>query len=118
MDDHNNKPEITLRDGNLKATVWRNEGDKGEYHAVNLAKTYTGEDGKPRDTASFSQSDLLRIAELSRETYGAINDIKRERPLLRTDVFAHSGEREAFRSRRAGRKTPEPDQERGRADDR
>lgn len=108
----NNKPEITLRDGSLKATVWRNRGDKGAYHAVSLAKTYTGEDGKPRDTTSFSQTDLLRIAELARETYAMISDIKRDHPLERKT--GQDSARQSFRSRRASRKAPERKAERGR----
>jgi hypothetical protein len=30
----NTKPAATIRDGALKATIWRNSGDKGEFHSV------------------------------------------------------------------------------------
>ena len=76
--DKTNKPDLVLRDGSLKATVWRNEGENGPYFSTKLAKTYSDQDGKPRDTQNFSQSELLRVAELSRDAYGAINDLKRE----------------------------------------
>ena len=73
-----NQPEETLRDGNLKATIWVNEGEKGPYVSVTLAKTYTDDNGKYQDTNSFSQSDLLRVAELSRQAYVCGNELKRE----------------------------------------
>ncbi|MEM7667964.1 MAG: hypothetical protein AAF317_02290 [Pseudomonadota bacterium] len=75
-----NQPTETLRDGSLKATVWENQNDKGEsFFSVTLAKTYEDRDGKLKDGHSFSQSDLLRIAELAREAHGVVRDIRRER---------------------------------------
>lgn len=78
MDNQPKQPELVHRDGSLKATVWKNDGDKGAYYTTTFARTYTDAQGNPRDTQSFSQTDLLRLAELGRETYGIINDLKRE----------------------------------------
>jgi len=94
-----NKPETVIRDGSLKATVWRNESDKGPYYNTTLAKTYTDQQGNPRDTQNFSQSDLLRVAELGREAYGMINDLKRGQGIDQSQAQ----DREAFKqSRRSG----------------
>lgn len=110
MDTQPKKPEFVHRDGSLKATVWRNEGEKGPYFTTSFARTYTDKDGNPRDTQSFSQTDLLRLAELGRETYGMINDLKRELKQTRINAPAitadnapqdYDPEYEAFKQQRA-----------------
>lgn len=63
------KPMVTLRDGALKAVIWRNQTNKGLQYSVNFAKTYQDKEGKPKDTSYFSQSDLLKIAQLSAKAY-------------------------------------------------
>ncbi|MDH5721909.1 MAG: hypothetical protein OEY94_01125 [Alphaproteobacteria bacterium] len=71
-------PQETLRDANLKASIWRNESEQGSYFTTTLARTYKDEQGNYRDTNSFGQNDLLRLAELSRSAYNRVNEIKRE----------------------------------------
>lgn len=95
MDDHNttqtnespqtqqqdadiNRPEDTLRDGSLKATIWRNEGENGEYYSTTIARTWQDEDGNYRDSHSFSGSELLRVSELARGAYARTNELKQE----------------------------------------
>lgn len=91
-----NKPDLVVRDGSLKATVWNNRSDNGNYHTVTFAKTYEDQDGNLKDTQSFYHSDLLRIAELGRETHGKIRDLRREQSR------DHSADdRENFRENRA-----------------
>ncbi len=98
-----NKPELVVRDGSLKATVWRNESDKGPYYTTSLAKTYTDNQGNPRDTQNFSQSDLLRVSELGREAYGMINDLKRQQGLEQSQNVTSQQSRDDFKqSRRTG----------------
>lgn len=76
-----NKPEPveTLRDGRLKATIWENQNENGSYHSVSLAKTYEDKNGRLQDSHSFTGSELLRIAELARESHSLIRDLRRER---------------------------------------
>ena len=78
-----NQPLETLRDGRLKATVWENQSDTGPYHTVTLAKVYEDKDGHLQETSSFSASELLRVAELARESHGLIRDLRREHNLDR-----------------------------------
>lgn len=73
-----NKPIHTERDGQYKANIWKNEGDNGPYLSITFARTYTDKDGKARDTQSFSERDLLHIAELARDTYRITREIKQE----------------------------------------
>lgn len=92
MENEKRKP-TTVRDKELKACVWENQNERGTYHSVTFAKTIKGEDGKPRDVQSFSQNDLLRIAELGRETYARINEMKRAAfRQRRTNEAAHERE--------------------------
>ena len=73
-----NAPLTTLRDGMLKATVWENEGKTGPYHSVTLSKLYEGDDGKLKETQSFSPSDLLHVAELARDAHRVVRDRRRD----------------------------------------
>ncbi len=104
-----NKPEFVVRDGALKATIWENRGEKRDYHTVTFAKTYEDPDGNLKDTNTFYQSELLRIAELGRETYGMINDLKRE---LAQSRGQNGEDREAFRRQRRGGPEAQPDHDR------
>jgi hypothetical protein len=75
-----NEPLETLRDGRLKATLWLNQNKDGEeYASVTLAKTYEDRNGTLKDTSSFSESELLRVAELAREAKGLLLSMRRDR---------------------------------------
>lgn len=71
-----NTPETTLRDGNLKATIWKNVGENGDFFTVTLTRTYTDEAGNYHDSSSFSGSELLRIAHLARRAYDATSELR------------------------------------------
>ena len=111
-----NQPVETLRDGRLKATVWENDGEKGVYHTVKLAKVYQDKDGQLQETSSFSAGELLRIAELARESHSLIRDIRREHNLERNaerETPTHQERphrpRSASADRFAGREGPSMD---------
>ena len=72
------RPEDVLRDGNLKASIWRNEGERGEFFATTFARTHKDNDGNIRDSHSFVGADLLKLSELARKTYDRTNEIRRE----------------------------------------
>lgn len=73
-----NKPETVLRDGNLKATVWKNEGENGDYYSTTLSRTWQDEEGNYRDSHSFSGAELLRVSELARGAYARTNELRQE----------------------------------------
>jgi cell wall assembly regulator SMI1 len=73
-----NRPIEILRDGALKATIWENEGENGMLYSTTLARTYHANDGSLKDSHSFSGSELLRIAELARQAYAAVNVLRRD----------------------------------------
>ncbi len=74
----NNKPVEVLRDGNLKAAVFRNEGEKGPFFSVSLSRTYTDERGQYHDSNVLSGTELLRGAELLRKSYDVSRDLKKD----------------------------------------
>ena len=71
-----NTPENTFRDGNLKATIWKNFGEKGNFYTVTLTRTYKDEDGNYHDSNSFSGSELLKLAHLANRAYDAASDLR------------------------------------------
>ena len=71
-----NRPEDTLRDGPLKATIWRNEGDKGPFYSVQLIRTYTDDSGNLQNSDSFSSKDLLRVAHLATKAYDRAAELR------------------------------------------
>ncbi len=96
--ENNKGPEHTLRDAHLKASIWRNEGEKGAYYTTTLARTYKDEQGNLHDTQSFSKNDLLKVAELARGAYNHINDLHRGQS--QSHNAGDGDAREAFREKR------------------
>lgn len=74
----NNRPVEVLRDGSLKASIFRNEGEKGPFFSTTLPRTYTDERGNFHDTNVFTGTDTLRIGELARQAYSKCRDLQRE----------------------------------------
>ena len=73
-----NKPVDTLRDGNLKASIWRNEGENGPSFSTTFARTWRDDQGQFHDSQSYAGTDMLRVGELSRAAYHRTNELRRE----------------------------------------
>ncbi len=71
-----NSPIETIRDGSLKATIWKNLGEKGNFFTVNLSRSYKDEADTWHDSDSFSGSELLRIARLASRAYDRTNELR------------------------------------------
>jgi hypothetical protein len=63
------RPVETVRDGSIKAAIWKNESENGVFFAVTFARTYKDKEGNLQDTESFSGSQLLRLARLADNAY-------------------------------------------------
>ena len=72
----NNKPTATLRDGPLKATIWKQNSEKGTFYRVNFTRGYRDKDGNWQDSDSFSGAELLQIAHLATKAYAATSDLR------------------------------------------
>lgn len=79
MSDQKNRPVETLRDGNLKATVWENTRDEKLMHSVQFRRSYRDQEGQYRDTDSFSGNDLLRLSRLADQSYDVLTRLRSER---------------------------------------
>lgn len=72
-----NPPVETLREGPLKAALWRNESERGAYHSVTLARTYKDREGQLQETSSFRAKDMLGLSELTRRAHYHTHDLDR-----------------------------------------
>lgn len=70
------KPAATIRDGSLKATVWRNKGEKGDFHSVRFTRTWRDDQGTFHDSDSFSGAELLRLAHLATKAYDQLASLR------------------------------------------
>lgn len=71
-----NKPLETLRDGRIKATIWRNESDKGAFFPVNFSRLYEGKDQRLQDGDSFTKTDLLKVQRLAGVAYDVVLELE------------------------------------------
>ena len=67
------RPAQTIRYGRLKATVWRQESDKGPWYSVALARTYRDQAGNWQSSGSFGRDDLLVLAKLADQAHSWIH---------------------------------------------
>jgi hypothetical protein len=72
------RPVETLRDGAIKAAIWKNESENGDFFAVTFARTYKAGKDDLRDTDSFSGAQLLRLARLAEKAYDRAAQLTRE----------------------------------------
>lgn len=98
------EPAEVIRDGNLKASIWRNEGEKGAFYATTFARTYRDDEGQYRDSGSFIASDLLKLSELARSAYTRTNALRREERMQARDKDGDS--RAQFQAKRSKDKEP------------
>jgi hypothetical protein len=103
-----NGPADVLRDGNVKATIWKNERENGPQYSTTFARTWQDEGGAYRDSHSFSGTELLRVAELARGAYARTNELRQEHraelevELSRDDDDTPSqDQRESFKAKRS-----------------
>lgn len=70
-----NKPADTIRDGAIKATIWKNTSDNGDFYSVDLSRGYKqGDDWK--ETTSLTGTDVLRGARLLERAYDRISQLR------------------------------------------
>jgi len=64
MATQSNKPVTTLRCGAIKATIWRNASEKGEFYNTIFARSYMDAHGEWKDSAAFGLADLEALVVL------------------------------------------------------
>lgn len=69
-------PEDTLREGPLKATIWRNDSEKGPYRTTEYTRSYKDKEGNWRDTNAMRETDNLPLRHLSGRTHDRVMELK------------------------------------------
>ena len=65
------KPAQEIRSGAIRAVIWRNKSEKGDWFSVNITRSYkTGETWK--ETTQFNRDDLLTVSKLADLAFGWI----------------------------------------------
>ncbi|MEO1151472.1 MAG: hypothetical protein AAFW83_10870 [Pseudomonadota bacterium] len=59
------KPVECLDAGNIRASIWENEGQNGKYHSVTFSKSYQDKDGNWQRTGSFNKNDVLKLSHIA-----------------------------------------------------
>lgn len=118
----NNGPADVLRDGNIKATIWKNERENGPSFSTVFARTWQDEEGGYRDSHSFSGTELLRVSELARGAYTRTIELRQEHRVEITREESHTSKKEgdpelpydersdlaAFKAKREGQTQDQP----------
>lgn len=77
-------PVDTIRDGSLKATIWKNPPkggtEKGPVYSVQITRTWRDEQGNYHDSGRFSRSELIRVARLANKAYDRELELRASEP--------------------------------------
>lgn len=85
-----NGPADVLRDGNIKATIWKNERENGPSFSTVFSRSWQAEEGAYKDSHSFSGTELLRVSELARGAYTRTVELRQEHRVEITREESHS----------------------------
>ena len=74
-----NKPAHTLRCGGLKATIWKNSGERGPFYSATFSRPFKDQSGAWRNGTSFGLNDLEALMNVAFEAKECIaaHDLKR-----------------------------------------
>jgi hypothetical protein len=73
------RPVAKFKHGGIDVTVWPNQTENGTMYNTTISNSYKDDkSGEWKTTASFSPSDLLVVAELSRQAFAKITEFKQQ----------------------------------------
>ena len=67
------RPAGEIRYGRLRATIWKQESDKGPWYSVVLTRSYQDPQGDWHAASSFGRDDLLLLAKLCDQAHSWIH---------------------------------------------
>ncbi|MFO0730388.1 MAG: hypothetical protein U0361_05220 [Nitrospiraceae bacterium] len=70
----NNKPMHTLRCGNIKATIWRNQSENGPFFSTTFTRPFRDQSGVWRNGTSFGLNDLEALLTVTQQAKKWIAD--------------------------------------------
>lgn len=68
------KPVTTLRCSSIKASIWKNDGEKGPFYNVTVARSYKSPDGIWKNAESFGAADLDALLVVAKQAKVWINE--------------------------------------------
>ena len=67
------KKPITIKVGRgIRAKLWRNSNENGEWYNVTISRVYKDDDGDFQDSDSFSRDDMLQVAFVAQKAFDHI----------------------------------------------
>ncbi len=82
------RPVDTLRDGPLKASIWKNETERGAAFNTTFSRVYQTEQGAWAESKSIPSKELLRLSELGRAAHHRVGELRRQH--LERKASSHS----------------------------
>ena len=74
-----NRPAAKFKHGGIEMTVWPNQTESGTMFNTTISNSYKDDkSGEWKPTSSFSPTDLLVVAELSRQAFAEITKLKQQ----------------------------------------
>jgi len=78
------EPIKTIRMGQIKASIWKNEKQDKEGNSFNvfsasIEKSYVDKDGNWKSTTSFSENEIPKLEAISRKCYEEIQELKNKK---------------------------------------
>lgn len=68
-DKKHDRPVKVVRYGGVKASVWRNASEKGEFYSVSVVRSYKDQAGEWQESMTFRQNDLPKLEKAASEAY-------------------------------------------------
>ena len=68
------QPAITLRCGNIRATIWQNVSEKGPFFSTTFSRPFKDQSGAWRNGTSFAFNDLEDLVTVARGAKKWISD--------------------------------------------
>lgn len=62
MATHITRPVHSFQCATVRASILRNEGKRGAFHAITLSRTFMDAEGHPKSSGSFGKNDLSAVA--------------------------------------------------------
>ena len=85
-----NRPVHTVRHRRLRATIWKNQTEKGPIYNVTLSRSYRNGD-EWRDSQSFSYDDLMNLAKVLFDAHSFISTLRaKERKTVASEEASRS----------------------------
>ena len=74
-----NRPLAKFKHGGIELSVWSNQTENGTMYNTTIKNSYKDEKtGEWPETKSFSPTDLLVVAELGRQAFAKITELKQQ----------------------------------------